>query len=418
MLFLPLGSALLKGQLSARGVESRIFDCTFNTPRALRSFLLSYAPDIVGIYSIISLSRATFAIAEAARELLPASILVAGGPLPTLYPERFSQRFDAVFRGEADLAFPAFCADVLSRRLSRERIAELPLTGYEGMYLSGSGLRVENPVAFHGEKEIDAFPLPDRNDFDHAAYQAAWIKADGTRTTSIITTLGCPYGCDFCSKPVFGSMYRRRSLDRVFREVDQVQGLGYDTLWIADDSFTLSIPHVQGFCRRMAGRGMGWSCLSRVTGMDAGTAGMMKEAGCRRVYLGMESGSQETLHMMNKRATVEDGISAVHLYRDAGIEVAAFFMVGYPGETVASMEKTFRLSLSLPLDYISFNVPFPLPGSPLFERVSGLDETKDWNAENEVTFVYESEIDQRWLQRRIGQTMREFARARASKKAG
>lgn len=136
----------------------------------------------------------------------------------------------------------------------------------------------------------------------------------------------------------------------------------------------------------------------------------------RRVYLGMESGSEETLRVMNKRATVADGVNAAHLYRDAGVEVAAFFMVGYPGETVASVEKTFSLSLSLPLDYISFNVPFPLPGSPLFEKVSGLDETRDWNAENEVTFVYECEFDGRWLQRRIRQTLREFARVRASRK--
>jgi anaerobic magnesium-protoporphyrin IX monomethyl ester cyclase len=162
----------------------------------------------------------------------------------------------------------------------------------------------------------------------------------------------------------------------------------------------------------MASRRMGWSCLSRVTGMDAGTAAVMKEAGCRRVYLGMESGSQETLDRMNKRTTVEDGVNAVHLYRDAGIEVAAFFMVGYPGETVDAVEATFRFSLSLPLDYISFNVPFPLPGSPLFRRVSGLDATRDWNAENEVTFVFESDFDQRWIAHRIRQTTQEFQRAR------
>ena len=121
-----------------------------------------------------------------------------------------------------------------------------------------------------------------------------------------------------------------------------MQGLGYDTLWIADDSFTLSIPHVQEFCRCMEGRGWAGAACRGSTGWTSDTARMMKEAGCRRVYLGMESGSPDTLRMMNKGATVEDGVSAVHLYRDAGIEVAAFFMVGYPGETVDSVEKTFR----------------------------------------------------------------------------
>jgi anaerobic magnesium-protoporphyrin IX monomethyl ester cyclase len=65
-------------------------------------------------------------------------------------------------------------------------------------------------------------------------------------------------------------------------------------------------------------------------------------------------------------------------------------------------------SASLPLDDISFNVPYPLPGSRLFERVSGLVE-KDWDKENEVTFLFSSEFDPRWLKRRIGQTMRAFA---------
>src|SRR5512143_61233 len=112
---------------------------------------------------------------------------------------------------------------------------------------------------------------------------------------------------------------------------------------------------------------------------------------------------------MRKQATLEEGKNAVGLFHKAGIEVAAFFIVGYPEETVSSIEETFRFALELPLDYISFNVPFPLPGSKLFDRVSKVDKNKDWNTENEVTFVYESEFDSRWLQRRIGQTMQAFA---------
>jgi anaerobic magnesium-protoporphyrin IX monomethyl ester cyclase len=99
----------------------------------------------------------------------------------------------------------------------------------------------------------------------------------------------------------------------------------------------------------------------------------------------------------------------VELFHQAGIEVAAFFIVGYPGETIPAIEDTFRFALELPLDSISFNVPFPLPGSALFERVSKLDKQMDWNEENEVTFVYESKFDPRWLQRRICETMLAFA---------
>jgi anaerobic magnesium-protoporphyrin IX monomethyl ester cyclase len=194
----------------------------------------------------------------------------------------------------------------------------------------------------------------------------------------------------------------------VFEEIRQIKQLGYDSLWIADDNFTLNLSLLGKFCQRMFDTGMKWSCLSRSTGIDADIAHLMKEAGCQRVYLGLETGSDETLRLMNKKATLEDGIQAVQHFRQAGIEVAAFFIVGYPGETTGDIEKTFNLALNLPLNEISFNVPFPLPGSALFDRVSGIDPSKDWSQENDVTFVYSSEFDPRWLKRRIQQTMRVF----------
>jgi anaerobic magnesium-protoporphyrin IX monomethyl ester cyclase len=98
--------------------------------------------------------------------------------------------------------------------------------------------------------------------------------------------------------------------------------------------------------------------------------------------------------------------------------VAAFFIVGYPGESIASIEETFKFALSLPLDDISFNVPFPLPGSSLFERVSGIDPEKDWRWENDVTFVYSSEFDPRWIKRRIRQTMQAFAAKKRTNPTG
>jgi len=410
MLFPPLGVATLAAQLRGLEVETRVFDCTFGTFAQLRKELSSYQPDIVGIYSMVSLSRNTLKIAEMVRTDFPHSLLVAGGPMPTVFPGRYTEHFDAVFRGEADLSFPRFCLDFFEHGASRETLADLPLATYAGLFIENGGLQVHNATVHHPETELASFPLPDRSDFDHAAYQKVWLQRTGSKVTSIIATFGCPFGCDFCSKPIFGSVLRRRDLDAVFAEIEQIRRLGYDSLWIADDDFTLSLPYLERFCGRVAGLRMSWSCLSRANGIDEAPVRQMKEAGCRRVYLGLESGSQATLELMNKQATLEEGIRTVHTYRRAGIEVAAFFLVGYPGETVISIEETFKLALSLPLDEISFTVPFPLPGSSLFQRLGGQDFGEDWTRENEVTFVYPSEIDERWLRRRIEETMRAFAR--------
>ncbi len=412
MLFPPLGAAALASQLRTRGLETRIFDCTFRSAGRVHRDLVAYRPDIVGIYSMISLSRSTFRLANRVRASLPGCVIVAGGPMPTLYPEHYGPPFDAVFRGESDLSFPRFCQDFADLENSRRMLEDLPLETYEGLYVRNGALEVHNPCVHHAEKELQSFPLPDRSDFDHAAYQRVWMEKAGTRTTSIITTLGCPYDCDFCSRPIFGKLFRRRDLDAVFEEVEQIRGLGYDSLWIADDNFTLSQSHLDEFCQRMAGRGMTWSCLSRSTGIDLALTLRMKEAGCSRVYLGLESASPATLALMNKKTQLGESIETVHRLRAAGIEVAAFFIVGYPGETVASIEETFRFALTLPFNYVSFNVPFPLPGSALFDRVTDLDGTQDWSQENEVTFVYKSEFDARWLQRRIAQTMTAFEEKR------
>ncbi len=408
MLFPPLGAASLLAQLSQRHIDTCIFDCTFQTFSRVSKDLIAYQPDIVGISSMILLSRNTFRFAELVRERLPEALLVVGGPMPTLYPERYAGPFDLVFRGEADLSFPDFCQDYFSQQVGRKTLYQLDLTRYPGMYARSLDLVVENPIIHYSTREIQNFPIPDRSGFDHASYHNAWLEKNGTRTTSLMVTLGCPFDCDFCSRPVFGHVYRKRNLDVVFEEIRQIKQLGYDQLWIADDNFTLNFSLLRTFCERMLGMGMKWSCLSRSTGITPEIAHLMKEAGCQRVYLGLESGRDETLRLMNKKATLEDGITAVQHFRQAGVDVAAFFIVGYPGESPAYIEQTFKLALSLPLNEISFNVPFPLPGSALFDRVSGIDPSKDWSQENDVTFVYASEFDPQWLKRRIQQTMRKF----------
>ncbi len=409
MLFPPLGLATLAGQLRQLDVDTRIFDCTFQAFQQVEDSLVDYHPDIVGIYCMVTMSRSTFRLAEVVRQRLPDCLLAAGGPLPTLYPEHFSSTFDAVFRGESDLSFPQFCYAYQDQKLSRQQISQLPLQGFPGLFIQQPGLSIDNPVAHYTEKELANFPLPDRSDFDHQAYQSIWQASNGSKTTSLMTTLGCPFSCDFCSRPVFGDRFRRRDINIVFQEIEQIISFGYDSLWIADDNFTLDRHYLQAFCERIEPYHLHWSCLSRVTGLTPELIQRMKSGGCQRVYLGLETGSQATLDLMKKRATLEDGIRAVHLFREAGIEVAAFFIVGYPGETLDSIESTFAIALNLPLDAISFNVPFPLPGSQLFDRVSNLDETMDWNIENEVTFVYKSEFDEVWLRRRIQETMQTFA---------
>ena len=136
----------------------------------------------------------------------------------------------------------------------------------------------------------------------------------------------------------------------------------------------------------------------------------MKESGCRRVYLGLETGNQDTLKLMKKKATLEEGKNAVQLFHKAGIEVAAFFIVGLSGGNRSRHRRHLPIRTGTPAGLIFLSMfptrcPVPSCSSVSVKWITN----KDWNEENEVTFVYESEFDSDWLRRRIGETMQAFA---------
>jgi len=153
--------------------------------------------------------------------------------------------------------------------------------------------------------------------------------------------------------------------------METVERLGYDRIWFSDDCFTLKRKRLLDICDEIIQRKLDidWECLSRVDTVDEETATKMKEAGCVQVFLGLESGNDSILTLMNKQTSVNQGKRAVVTFKKAGIEVGAFFIVGYPGETNRTVLETLRFASSLPLDYLSFTMPYPIPGTPLYGRL-------------------------------------------------
>ena len=184
---------------------------------------------------------------------------------------------------------------------------------------------------------------------------------------------GCPFACEFCSNVVFGDSYRERSPAGVVDEIEQALALGYDRIAFADDVFTLRGERVVALCDEIERRGLrfAWECLARVDGIDGATAARMRRAGCRTVFFGIESGSDEILRLMRKGITAARAREAVWAAHDAGLEVGAFFILCYPGETDDTVLETLRFAASLPLDYLGLSMPYPLPGTRLRDAARG-----------------------------------------------
>lgn len=409
-LFPPLGISLLSALLLQKGIEVMKLDCTFLTQDEAVKKAQEFAPDITGIYVMTTLADNALKLLDKLKGVNPGSIYTTGGPLPTLYPEKFAERFDLVFQGESAKSFPDFCRDYLDASSKLKFMKRVNPEKYPGIFSKRMGIFNSDTIHLTKE-EIDECPIPDRSGYDHAKYQKMSSSYSGWKRASIMMTYGCPYSCDFCSKPIFGNQVRYRSLDRIFEEIRDIVSYGYDSLWIADDLFTFNQEFLIKFCDRLIEEGLpvSWSCLSRVDGINDSIVKAMKHAGCSKVYLGIESGNDDVLKLMNKKTDTAVIKRGVGIYKSGGIKCAGFFIVGYPGETVETIEDTFEFASSLGLDEISFNVPYPLPGSKLYERVIDISGD-DWTMENETRFLYQSEFSEEWLKTKIQDTIAKLQR--------
>jgi anaerobic magnesium-protoporphyrin IX monomethyl ester cyclase len=171
--------------------------------------------------------------------------------------------------------------------------------------------------------------------------------------------------------------------------MEEVLAFGYDRIWFADDCFTLNRKRLLSICDEITGRHVriGWECLSRVDTIDKEVAQKMKQAGCVRMFFGIESGNDSILALMKKHATTRQAKDAVHIAKRARINVGAFFIVGYPGENEETVLDTVRFASSLPLDYLSFTMPYPIPGTPLYERVKDTLISEDWEEPKNLRLV-------------------------------
>ena len=370
--FPPLGLGYIAGVLKQQGVEVQLVDCTFLKPVEAFEKVKQFRPDIVGFYSMFSMKKTTLALAIEIRKACGEDcLLVVGGPLPSCAPQDFLHVFNAVAVGEGEETMVEL-VDCLANGN--------PLCTIKGLvYKKGDNLVATTPRAF--VKDLNSLPFPTRELFDNYAYKKYYRDRFGYSITSMITSRGCPFTCDFCSRPIFGVDMRTRSVDNIVDEVEQIAALGYDRVWFADDCFTLHRSHLLEVCNEIVTRGLdiGWECLSRVDTMDPEVAESMKRAGCIGVFFGIESGNDLVLGIMKKRITTSQAQHAVITAKAAGLKVGAFFIVGYPGESSKTVLDTVRFASALPLDYLSFTMPYPIPGTPLYDRVKDLGVSiEDW----------------------------------------
>ena len=228
--------------------------------------------------------------------------------------------------------------------------------------------------------DLDSIPYPAHDLYKIQRYANLQPLTDGldknARAYTIMTSRGCPYKCTYCSKPITGNTWRARSVDNVIGEWRWlVHDLKATEIGLTDDIWNLKLPRAKELCRRIIAEGLNTVPWITVHGMkvnhtDPELFQLMKQAGCKRVGFGVESGDELILRDVIKKSQTLDMVrNAFRWSKEAGLQTMGFFIFGMPGEDEASMEKTIRFALELDPDLANFMLATPYPGTEMYDQI-------------------------------------------------
>lgn len=315
------------------------------------------------------------------RRLRPETMVMLGGHHAKAMPERILSdlripRIDAMVLGEGEIRVAA----LLSDREAREEL--------QGVWwrctIGATQARPSSPNPDHLAPPIDSLPVLDRK----FMAQDPFVAADGRTEANMVGSRGCPYNCSFCGAAVSANpdvTIRTRQPSSIADEMEQLADRhGVTAFRFVDDLFLARPSFMRDCAREFTRRGFGerfvWDATGRINVLDKQPdelIEMLRESGLREVALGIESGSDTILELMDKRITGAMARRVTERLISAGVDVKGYFIVGYPSESQADLDDTVSLIKDLwslsdltPGEFRASVFEFrPYPGTPVWHKL-------------------------------------------------
>jgi radical SAM superfamily enzyme YgiQ (UPF0313 family) len=383
MAFPPLGIQTLAPVLRQHGHRVRLFDTCHPQMQAehIAQAAAAEAPDVM---ALSCLSTTTYpALKSLARRLklaAPNLPLIVGGPFATMNSDRILQdcpELDCVGVGEGEELLPDY-------------LNHLDNPGdVDGLVWRDAGGIVRNaprPLI----RDLNQFPYPDRTSLPIDYIESLPLDVPAVlsldKFCTMQTSRGCPYACIYCDIPSLSQgKWRYRSAEHVLGEMQQLNDLGYRSIYLTDDHFLLNRKRISEVCRGIMERRLkfNWGCEGRVDAVAVDQLAIMKQANCNFLAFGVEAGTQKVLDRLHKHQTLKQVEHAVSEAKRQGIErVHGFFVIGSPGETKKEVMASFRFAARLKLDTFGFNRLCVYRGTPLWQEYVDrgiIDDERDWD---------------------------------------
>jgi radical SAM superfamily enzyme YgiQ (UPF0313 family) len=353
------------------------------------------------------------AVLEELRAALPGTRIGCFGYLPSQRPREVLERssVDFVLREEPELTF----SELYDRLAAGEpdglgSVAGLAYRGEDGVHVNPERPRI---------RDLDALPFPDHSLLHLDRYNESYLERP---IATIVSERGCPFACTYCVRE-FGRQVASRSPESILAEIAHLEeSLGIRNIRFMDDTFTMNRKRLERICERLIARHprTAWTCLTRVDVVDAGLLDLMRRSGCRRVYVGIESGSQRILDFYRKGLAVDEIRRQMAVIRASGIEASAFFVLGAPIETDEDVDASIDLAIDLDLDYVIVTKLQYWPGTDLFAThgtdvrfdlfsgeellyaPAGYERVRDWQRR----FYRRFYLRPRYVRKRLGKLLR------------
>ena len=324
-----------------------------------------FNPDLIVIDSNFASLNNDLNVAKALKNETNAIIALVGPPA-SQFTEKIlkSDGVDIVARYEYDYTLLEVANEIEKNSYNFDRIKGIS-------YKCNNKIKHNPNRKFLSSEDLDKIPFVSKVYKKHLNIKDYFLSSSLYPVVQIFTGRGCPFKCTFCSWPrtLMGNKYRVRSVSNVLDELEWIsENLNVKEVFFEDDTFTINKKRVLEFCKEYNERGLdiAWACNARV-GLDNETLKAMKEAGCRLLIVGYESGSDEILRNIKKGITVQQIKDFAKNARKAGLLVHGDFIVGLPGENRKTIEMTKKLIKEIKPDILQVQVATPLPGTEFYE---------------------------------------------------
>ncbi len=243
--------------------------------------------------------------------------------------------------------------------------------GGPGMAVMQAGRLVAERAA---TLDLTTLPVPAFDLLDIKRYHYELL---GDRFLIFETARGCPFGCTFCSREMYGKPVRQKTTEQVCGEIDRALAeTGFRHAYFIDLEFTFYREPVVSLCEEILRRGwtFRWTCQTRFDQIDEALLRLMKRAGCRLIHFGVETGAERHVKALRKGLKLQQIRDQHALVQRCGLATALFFLLGHPGETEDEQRATIQLACDLNPDYASFNIASPYPGTRFHEVAGSFEE--------------------------------------------